>query len=56
LKEEDEGGLKFPLEPQIVRGTKLLKMCFQCTPINLNGEMEDMEEFGGMNVQPETSQ
>jgi hypothetical protein len=45
-----------PPEPQIVKGTKLLKVHFQCTPIDLNGEMEDMEELGGINVQLKTSQ
>jgi hypothetical protein len=55
-KKEDEGGLKFPPEPQIVRGTKVLEMCFQCAPIDLNGEMKDMEELGGMKIQLETSQ
>ncbi len=34
---------------------KVLGVCSWCAPIDIDKEMEDMEEIGGMNTQLETS-
>jgi hypothetical protein len=55
-EEEDEGATRFPLEIQIAKGTRVLGACFWRTQTNLDEEMDDVEELGGMNSQPKTSQ
>ncbi len=54
-KEEDEGDVNTPLETQAARGKRFLGMRSRQTPIDLDEEMEDIEEVGGMTTQPKTS-
>jgi hypothetical protein len=53
--EKEEGVAKPQLEAQVARTNKILGVCFQHAPIDVDEEMEDIEEIGGMNTQLETS-
>jgi hypothetical protein len=37
------------------RTSKVSRACFQCTPIDVDEEMEKVDEIGGMNTQSKTS-
>jgi hypothetical protein len=43
------------LEPQAIGNSRILGVCFWRAPIELNEELEDIEEVGGMSTQLETS-
>jgi hypothetical protein len=43
------------LELQTIGNSKILRTRFLQAPIELNEEMEDIEEVGGMTNQPKTS-
>jgi hypothetical protein len=46
--EEDEGVARTSLKTQVARGNKVSKAHFQRAPIDLDEEMEDVEEVGGI--------
>jgi hypothetical protein len=56
FKEKDEGATRFPLEIQIIEGTRVLGAYFWHMQTNLDEDMDNVEELGGMNSQPKTSQ
>ncbi len=55
LEEEDEGATMSPLETWSLGGTKIPGVHSQCTPINLDENMENVEELDGTSAQPKTS-
>jgi hypothetical protein len=55
LDKEEEGVVRSLLEVQVIKTNKVPGASFQCAPINIDVEMEDVKEVGGTSTQPETS-